>query len=196
MISNSILKSTVRYILKKGFFNIKLNQQEWESRAFQFYAGDLYLAIPSLRKQPQDAVITGTCSAANDDSFSFKKKSREQYSLTLNFSCSLGMGNTTIVKINMVTVNIIDVILEFKQLRFKINSITGTPAFEEVEGYKIENMEFAKFLVTETLKVAEGTSTFGTGYKTNQREHPYLIVEDDYLFLYDPSYNPHSSPVI
>ena len=78
-------------------------------------------------------------------------------------------------------------------MRFTIHSITGTPKFEEIEGYKIENQDFAKFLVTETLNVAKGAQTFGTGYKTNQREHPYLIVEKDYLFMYDPSYIPHSS---
>lgn len=50
MISNSVLRSTVKYILNKGFFDIKLKQQDWESRAFQFCVGDLYLAIPTLRK--------------------------------------------------------------------------------------------------------------------------------------------------
>lgn len=71
MLSNSVLKSTVRYILNKGFFNIKLNQQEWESRAFQFYVGDLYLAIPSLKKHGPETVVTSECSAAYDEQFTF-----------------------------------------------------------------------------------------------------------------------------
>lgn len=47
------------------------------------------------------------------------------------------MGSTLITQINMVTNNIINVTLEFKQLRFTIHSITGTPTFTEAEGYKI-----------------------------------------------------------
>lgn len=59
MLSNSVLKSSVRYILNKGYFNIRLNQEQWESRAFQFFAGDLYIAIPSLKKVAADTKVAG-----------------------------------------------------------------------------------------------------------------------------------------
>lgn len=195
MLSNSLLKSSVRYILTKGYFNIKLNQQNWESRAFQFYAGDLYMAIPSLKKVNAETPIAGECKAFNDDSFNFSVKSDTQYLVNLNYSCSLNMTNTTIIQFTILTANVINVTLGYRELGFKIHSIAGTPVFEEISGYKIENSNFAKFLVSETLKVATGSPVFGTGYKTNQREHPVVKIRPDYLFMYDPSYIPHGTAI-
>jgi hypothetical protein len=36
-----LLKSTAQYALNKGFFDVLLSQEEWQSRAFQFCTGDL-----------------------------------------------------------------------------------------------------------------------------------------------------------
>ena len=47
-ISYSIFENSVRYAGEKFVFNTTLNRANWESRFFQFYAGDLYEIIPKI----------------------------------------------------------------------------------------------------------------------------------------------------
>ena len=41
-ISNSLFKSTLRYALKNQKLDVVLNQEFWQSRAFQFFMGDVH----------------------------------------------------------------------------------------------------------------------------------------------------------
>lgn len=47
-ISFSVFENTIRYAFERGILNTKLNRNNWQSRFFQFYAGDLYEVIPEI----------------------------------------------------------------------------------------------------------------------------------------------------
>lgn len=65
----ALLKETARYALHNGFFDVILSQQDWQSRAFQFYVGDLVEAIPVLKTLPPMTKVTGKCKALEDTSY-------------------------------------------------------------------------------------------------------------------------------
>lgn len=46
-----------------------LSQQDWQSRAFQFYVGDLVEAMPVLKSLPPMTKVTGKCKAMEDSSY-------------------------------------------------------------------------------------------------------------------------------
>lgn len=183
-----LLKSTARYALDKGFFDVLLNQEEWQSRAFQFCTGDLAEAIPSLKVIPPTTPITGKCKALNDASYNLTVASERQFRVDINYSCSLDMANaTSFAQFTVVTSSFVDVALLTRTLQFKLSKLTAKATFTDVPNYKVENVAFANFLVQETVMRAVGSTVFGTGYPTSSRLYPNLKIRDRELFLYDSS---------
>jgi hypothetical protein len=41
-ISNSLLKSTLKFAIKNGSLDVVLSEKDWQSRAFQFFIGDVH----------------------------------------------------------------------------------------------------------------------------------------------------------
>lgn len=41
-ITYDMYKNTLKYAIDNGHLDVELNRNDWESRFFQFYAGDLY----------------------------------------------------------------------------------------------------------------------------------------------------------
>ena len=59
--------------ISKGWLNTILNQ-EWETNAMQFYAGDLYEIIPAtITNLVPRSKLMGECVALNDSYFNIKK---------------------------------------------------------------------------------------------------------------------------
>jgi hypothetical protein len=48
-ISNIFLRSSLKKALNSNFLDATLNQDSWQSRAFQFYVGDLHEVIDSTK---------------------------------------------------------------------------------------------------------------------------------------------------
>lgn len=184
-----LIKSTVKYALSKNYFDVVLNQEAWQSRAFQFCAGDLYEVMPSLKALPADTEVKGKCAALNDESFNFTAMANETlFRVDVNFNCNLEAGNvSSISKFNVVSTTYVRPALLKRSLQFTIQRVSARANFTEVPGYKIENEPLAKFLVEETVSRAVGATVFGTGYPTSIRLYPNLKIMDKCLFLYDSS---------
>lgn len=57
-----IFKNTFKYAIDNGALNTDLNRKNWESRFFQFFAGDLYEVIPKLSETYYAAEpVMGSC---------------------------------------------------------------------------------------------------------------------------------------
>ena len=46
--SFTVYENIAKFAIKEGWLDTSLNQRSWESRFFQFYAGDLYEVIPKV----------------------------------------------------------------------------------------------------------------------------------------------------
>ena len=74
-----------------------LSQDNWQSRAFQFFVGDLHDAITTTRNISSYKEIEGLCQAIDDKTFIFEKKSITSFAVTVNFTCYLQQNSTRIV---------------------------------------------------------------------------------------------------
>jgi hypothetical protein len=192
-ISNSLIKSTLKYVIKNGSLNVVLSQEFWQSRAFQFFMGDVHEVMPSSTRNMSTMVeLQGRCDALDDPAFSFSAKSASAYDVKVNFQCQLNFNNnkTRLVNIDMVVNYEVAPKLGSKYLDFILNSISGAPLFKESGNFKIEYKELAEFMVAETMGLAKGNPVIGSGYKAVSRKFPGLWVKNNYLFLYDSSAKP------
>jgi hypothetical protein len=188
--SNSLIKFTLRHAISvQQALDVVLTEEFWQSRAFQFFMGDLHDVMPTATRHLDTmANITGRCKALDDPVFSFAMKNTKAYEAKVNFACNLISNSTQIVTINLVVSYEITPKLSSKTLDFMLTSITGTPSFTESPPFKIEYQELADFMVSETLALAESGYVYGTGYPMKYpRKYPSLWVRQKYLFLYDSS---------
>ena len=64
-ITFDVFKNSVRYAIQKGALNTDLNRKNWESRFFQFFAGDLYEIFPKLTELYfASEPVMGSCKAS------------------------------------------------------------------------------------------------------------------------------------
>lgn len=90
-----MLKSTLRNAINKGFLDVILTQQFWQSPAFQFYMGDVHEVIPSTKNISSLQPITGKCRALDDKYYNLTIKSTKTYLASVNFTCDLKFANNT-----------------------------------------------------------------------------------------------------
>ena len=50
-ITFDVYRNTLRYAIDRGQIDATLDRKNWESRFFQFYAGDLYEVIPKVSQR-------------------------------------------------------------------------------------------------------------------------------------------------
>lgn len=56
--------NTIRYAIDQNALDTALTRRNWESRFFQFFAGDLYEVIPKLTEEFHATdVVSGECNA-------------------------------------------------------------------------------------------------------------------------------------
>ena len=93
-ISVGVFKSTAAYALSIGAFDTVLDEDNWESPHFQFFAGDLYDVVPNLQKKyhPNNK-LNGSCKALKSG-FDLVRGGIHSLNVTLSFNCSLNGNNT------------------------------------------------------------------------------------------------------
>ena len=130
-ISNSLLKSTLKYALKRGEIDVSLTQEFWQSRAFQFYMGDLHEVMPkSTLNISTLEKIEGKCTAMDDPVFYFGPKARASYEVKVNFECKLNYTQThRLLTIDIVVTYEVTVKVNPKTLDFTLTAISGVPSF-------------------------------------------------------------------
>ena len=87
--SFDIYNNTLRYAAEKGFFNTNLNKDNWESRMFQFYAGDLFEVIPQIAEFTlATEKINGLCKTRSDE-INLVRGSINTLNVTFNLDCDI-----------------------------------------------------------------------------------------------------------
>lgn len=65
-ISNSFLKSALQYSIEKGFLDVNMTQEFWQSRAFQFRMGDIHDVMLGTKNISTMQEIQSRCNAMSD----------------------------------------------------------------------------------------------------------------------------------
>jgi hypothetical protein len=128
--SNSLLKSSLRYALHQQALDVNLTEEFWQSRAFQFFVGDLHDVMPAATKHMDTMLpITGLCRALDDPVFALNMKGSKTYEAKVNFGCNFEFNKTHLISINLVVAYEITPRLTSKTLDIQLTNIAGTPAF-------------------------------------------------------------------
>jgi len=77
--STKLLKSTLHFALTNKFLDVSLTEIDWQSRAFQFYMGDLHDVMSSTKNISSFRSLNGSCNAMNDKVFNFTTKTATSY---------------------------------------------------------------------------------------------------------------------
>lgn len=89
VLAMDFVRSTASWALDNQVFDTDLNPEDWQSRHFQFYAGDLYDVIPALQKKfYPDQKLNGNCKAKSQG-FSIIRGSDEFFNVSINYNCAL-----------------------------------------------------------------------------------------------------------
>ena len=185
----------MQYLQSNGWLDTLLNS-EWESDAFQFYAGDLFDLINNLHLtfSPR-AVLDGTCSAQKDALrfWSSRDMDTNAYTLNAKYNCSLKGTNkegsvAQILKFRASTNIVIKADATTKTLTFKIiHAEVENLSFEPVGNYFVNNIDLALYKANSAMKSLINMYTFGTGFPTMPREFPKTRVEEKQVLYSDVS---------
>jgi hypothetical protein len=118
-------------------FHSNLNQDNWESGNFQFYAGDLYDAIPILTKRfyPSEKLI-GSC-VALQPGLNLTKGGFDFFNVTMNFQCDIGTQKQKIVDFNVAAVFLVQGVPKAKSIDFVIKDAEFSATYNQYQDYKV-----------------------------------------------------------
>jgi len=75
------------YAIANRILDSDLKRENWESRMFQFYAGDLYEIFPKVQTTfYANEVVTGNCKATNAG-VELRKSGIHTFNISLHFAC-------------------------------------------------------------------------------------------------------------
>ena len=81
----------VRYAIEHRILHTDLERKAWESRMFQFRAGDLYELFPKLReKYMASQESNGNCRPLTDG-LSIHKSDKNAFNVSILFTCELNV---------------------------------------------------------------------------------------------------------
>lgn len=134
--------------MKKKWFDVNLNT-DWNTNAFQFYAGDLFEIIPKVSSNVSPRTrLAGNCTAQNDDNFKFKRNGTEKYSAVVNYKCEIiTETNVKVADFDILTTFILRAQLAYESIHLSILTATGTPTFRSTGEYVVTNFLLAQFKV-------------------------------------------------
>lgn len=131
--------------------NTKLNEMNWQSRVFQFFAGDLYEIIPALAtKFYASEAIEGACTTFPTDVKATILAS-DSFAITLPYSCSLSIKTTKISSFDMDLTLYLQPVPQSTYLDFKVTKAQKIAHFKDEGEFKIIDMELANLFLTRSL---------------------------------------------
>lgn len=96
-ISYDFYENVIRYAIDKDLLNTDLNRDSWESRMFQFYAGDLYEVLDKVQDRFfASAPVAGNCKA-DFTGLKVWKAGFDTFNVSIHFNCELSIERTKIL---------------------------------------------------------------------------------------------------
>lgn len=81
----------IRYAISKGYLDTDLKREWWQSRMFQFFAGDLYEVFPLMAgKYYANQEINGNCKPTYTG-LKVWKAGDDTFNVSIHFDCELNV---------------------------------------------------------------------------------------------------------
>lgn len=188
-LSLGVYESSVLYAIRNNYLNTDLTQDRWPSSVFQFYAGDMYDAIPALQKKfyPSDK-LSGSCNAL-EQGFSLVRGGPSYLNVTINFGCALGVGKSKVIDFTVNTVWQIEGAPAGKYIDFVVKNVYSNATYNQYQDFEVKNKALADWLLESCLMSSIKSKVFGSNFTTYTRDYPtFEVHKDNYTVIYDSSH--------
>lgn len=179
----------LRYAIDKDYLDGQLVRENWESRMFQFYAGDLYEIFPLVQdKFYASTEVNGTCDATYDN-FKVYNAGKDTFNVSLHFDCSLFIQKEKIVDFGIDLTLTVGGFPNTSSIDYRVRSHDQTVKFYPYDKYKIVNEELATAMVRSSLNRLYQGNLFGSGFPLSPpRDYPVFSAEGNFTVVYDASH--------
>jgi len=88
-VSYDFYENMLRFAIEKGYVDIDLTRENWESTMFQFFVGDLYEIFPKLQNiYYANEKVDGNCKASYKKLDVFKS-THQTFNVSIYYDCEL-----------------------------------------------------------------------------------------------------------
>lgn len=115
-------ENMIRYAISKGYLDTELKREWWQSRMFQFAAGDLYEIFPQIAsKYYASQEILGSCKASYLG-LKVWKATYETFNVSIHFDCELNINRERFLNFGVgLTLEVVGIPDE-RNITFKLRS--------------------------------------------------------------------------
>lgn len=179
----------IRYAIRQKQFDTILNKDNWESRMFQFYAGDLYELFPQVANTfIASTEVIGGCQMADTD-IRLLKAAADTFNASMHTSCQLSIRGVKIIDFAVGLELEIQGKPQSDTIDFVLKSHTEFITYYETTGYKLQNKELADAMIKHSLNRLYEWPLFGSGWPLNpQRDYPHFLSEATASLVYDSTH--------
>lgn len=136
-ISLDFYENVLHYAISKKILHTHLNRKNWESRMFQFFAGDLYEPIPKTRDlffatDPVD----GECEATHNG-LQVWKSHIETFNVSIHYECTLKIHEQKVAGFSMGLQMEIEGNPHASHVNFRLRNHDEFVHFEETPNFRI-----------------------------------------------------------
>jgi hypothetical protein len=172
--------------------DVELDRQNWESRFFQFYAGDLYEVIPKVaRNFLANEPVTGSCRTSSRN-LDMRKGGYDYFNVTMAYNCEIGINRDKVAEFQLNLTMAVEGRANATNIDFHVISQTHNVTLIPYTDYQIQNPTLALHMISHSLNRLHDHRVFGSGWKLYPRDYPHFIVEDNYTIVYDSTHvDPH-----
>lgn len=183
----------IRYAIDQDLLNADLNRDNWQSRMFQFYAGDLYEVLDKVQDRFfASAPVAGNCKA-EFVGLKVWKAGFDTFNVSIHFNCELSIERTKIMDFGVGLTCMIEAVPKESTMDFKFRGHEEFLSFYKYADYTILNEELATLMVRHSLNRMYEGNLFGSGWPMSPpRDYPHMMAEDNYTIVYDSTHvDPH-----
>ena len=184
-ISLDFYQNVLANSIRKGHLHTTLNRQNWESRLFQFFAGDLYEVIPEMQQFFATEPISGKCEALTSG-LGVVMYTIDLFNVTMKYECSLSVQGTEFATMDLSLWLTIVGKPRARNLDFKLHSHYHQAKILGLGLYTVQNLELAEAMVSHSLNRLYDTHLFGSEWPLSPpRDYPHFAVTNDFTIVYD-----------
>jgi hypothetical protein len=100
-ITFDVYKNTLRYAIDNGHLDVDLDRHNWESKYFQFFAGDFYEVIPRVAQRfLASDPVTGSCKTSTRN-MNIGKGGYDILQVNLTYNCELGINRDKVTEFQL-----------------------------------------------------------------------------------------------
>ena len=192
-VSYDFYENVIKYAISKNLLDTDLSREGWESRMFQFYAGDLYEVLDKVQSRFfADKEVTGNC-RATFTGLKVWKAGFDTFNVSIHFDCELNIERTKVLDFAVGLQAEIEGAPRATTMDFRFRRHEEFVSFYPYADYRVLDESLGRAMIKHSLNRMYEGRLFGSGWPMSPpRDYPHMMAEDNYTIVYDSTHvDPH-----